>query len=141
MRLDIVAPATLADAAECVGAIPYVSWAVIKLQISAGASMAVRDASGRAVMLAGIFTGDDGVREAWFIAGPEAGKHMLQLVRLLRLTLSFSAYRGIRAVITTGEGRRIARSVGFSPVAAIGGIEIWELTHGQNVRRLERGGG
>lgn len=143
MSLRMVVPATLADAAECVGTVQAFAWACIRLQLARGPSMALRDEQDRTLMLAGIFPCDDGTREAWFIVGPLAAARLPTVLRRVRLTLRGAEYRGIKAMIATREGRRIARAAGFEPAGAIDGIEVWELRHERTIRRrrLEGSGG
>jgi len=130
MACRLVSPALIADAAECCGLVNPIVWSIVKHQLAHGESWALRDEQDRALVIVGAFPNegwpDGGWREAWFITSPLAAQRPLAVIRAARLTMSDPQYRGIRAVIVTHDGRRIAKAAGFTFFGWQDGLEIWE---------------
>lgn len=124
MSLEISTPATLLDMAELSGASSRLAWAVVREMHSGGQTWAIHDGD-RLVAIAGLYPVDEVTGEAWFNIRPDAGRHMLSIVRAVRLTIRASPYREIVVLCLTGAGSRIARAAGFSFHSTTGQTEIW----------------
>lgn len=124
--LVLVSPATVVDLADVFGSGDYGLWVAAKRQVAAGPSYAIRAVSGAVVI--GGFVRDGDWWEAWFWAAPSAARHMLAIVRSVRLTLRDRGDDRIYAVIRSDAGRRIACALGFRAFRIVNGREVW--THG-----------
>lgn len=133
MSLDLHRPASAADLAECMATTTLQVWALARVQVRLGPSWALRTADGQAVACGGYLAhptpGPDGGRlcEGWFMAAPEARRHMLAVVRAIRLTPIPPAYCRAIVFVSTPEGRRIAGLAGFRHIGTRSdGMEVWQ---------------
>ncbi|PLW77885.1 hypothetical protein [Cohaesibacter celericrescens] len=131
--MKIVSPASNYDIACCIGRCQSIVWLCLKAQRDVSETWALRDENGEAVIMAGLWPRQDGVVEAWFLARPEAQRHLKRIVRAIRLTLKRKAYAEIEVRIVTKAGARIARLCGFSLHDTFDGAEIWR--HGRTIRK------
>lgn len=113
MTFTLHTPATQMDVAACAAAVTHQIWAMAKVQVRLGASFALRNAQGEAVACGGFIYRDEETCDAWFMAAPEARRHMLAVVRAIRLTGIPAPYGRAIAFISTPEGRRIAEMCGY----------------------------
>ncbi len=123
---EVVTPASRYDVACCLGKCQSIVWQCLKLQLELSQTWALRDETGEAVIVAGLWPREDGKTEAWFLARPAAERYMKQIIRTIRLTLEGTAYPEIEVRIATKAGARIARLCRFS----LGekqeiGVETW----------------
>jgi hypothetical protein len=125
--MTIHMPATQVDLAACAAGVTTVTqWALARVQVRLGYSLAIRDESGGALAVGGYVYRDDETCDAWFMAAPAAGRRLLAIVRLIRLTGIPGPYRSAIAFVTTPEGRRLVRAIGFSYAAERpDGMEVW----------------
>lgn len=123
MALTVTEPATIFDMAELGGAATQMHWAVVKEMWAAGDTFALRDGD-RLIGLFGLYPIDGGA-EAWFNVRPEAGRHMREIVRRIRLTLVSRGYPEIMVLCTSKAGSRIARLCGLVFVQTVDNGEIW----------------
>lgn len=126
-RSEIVLPATLADLAEVAGSASPVRWVLLRRQLEGGPSAAVRDATGRAVAVGGVFRETPDAGELWLAAGCEAARHIFALARACRLTVAAAPYRRIGTITTTKAGARLARLAGLRSFGDLAGGEFWFL--------------
>jgi hypothetical protein len=127
MTLSLHQPATQMDLACCAATTTLQVWAMAKLQLRLGPSWAIRLADGEAVMCGGYIYRDEETCDAWFMASPKASRHMLGIVRIIRLTGIPEPYRRAIAFVTTPEGRRIARACGYRYLSERDdGMEVFE---------------
>jgi hypothetical protein len=138
--LTLAMPATVTDLAETFaagGSVDRFLWAMARQQIADGVSFALRLANGEAVVTGGFFPADDGAHEAWFRPAPVAARHMREVVKAARLTLSLLPENAIiRTVTHTRAGERVAALSGFTRIAASGEIGVWQ--HGRDNRQFVR---
>ena len=99
-----------------------------------GPAWAWREASATAdyappICCAGIVL-DGGVLRVWFVAGDQAGRHMVPLVRGFRRILDAAqSLHGLDATTDVAAsnpaGRRLSRAVGFRACGAAGPVQTW----------------
>jgi hypothetical protein len=116
MSLVLRSPATQSDLAACAGTTTMQVWAMARVQVRLGPSWALRTQAGATVACGGYVahpspSGD--LCEGWFMASPEAARHMLAVVRAIRLTGVPDGYRRRIVFVSTAAGRRIAEMCGF----------------------------
>jgi len=121
--LVLASPATIVDLAEVFGRSSHELWHLGRRQLDAGPSHAIRDREGALVV--GGYVRDGDWLETWFWVHPRAGKRMLEIVRLVRLTLAEHGEDRIYAVVRSDAGRRIARALGYEPFSIVAGHEVW----------------
>ena len=126
--LEIRTPATIFDMADLGGARTAMHWAVLKEMHQNGLTWFV-SFDGAPLGLFGIYPESQELAEAWFNVQPNAGLHLLRLVRAMRLTLNSLHYREIVTICGTPEGGRVAKAIGFSPSGFCKIGEIWKWTH------------
>jgi hypothetical protein len=127
LTLTIHQPATQVDLACCAVTTTLQVWAMAKVQLRLGPSWAIRFPDGEAVMCGGYIFRDEETCDAWFMASPKASRHMLAIVRAIRLTGIPRPYRRAIVFVTTPEGRRIARACGYSYLCERDdGMEVYE---------------
>jgi hypothetical protein len=125
MRLQVSHPASIFDMAELGGAISRTQWAVVREMHENGDTWAMRYGD-ELVLVLGLYPIDEVTAEAWFQFGPGASRHMVEIIRRIKLTIGSTGYRVIVTVCHSEAGKRIARAVGltFHAPSAIG--EIWK---------------
>ncbi|CAA0096200.1 Uncharacterised protein [Starkeya nomas] len=127
MKLTLHGPCTRVDLAEVCGELDPRLWVAFCRQLELGPSYAACGDDARALFCGGFIpTGD--AWECWFHAAPDAGRHMLELHRVARLTLADlpqSDPRPVETIVRTPAGARIARLFGLRRVIAIDGLELW----------------
>jgi hypothetical protein len=127
MSLFRASPATDMDLACCLPQATLQIWAAARLQLTMGPSWALRDAAGAAVACGGFVERGGGLAEGWLLMAPAARRHMLEIVRAIRLTGAATPYRRRIVKVTTPEGRRIARAAGYRTlIANSNGMEIMQ---------------
>ena len=125
IEFERVSPATIVDLAECFVSGSRYEWEILRYQLMAGDSWAIRVKTGENLIVGGFMpTGTEA--EAWMVFAPLAKKHMLPVIRAVRLTLAESAYCRIYVVVLSREGRKIARLTGFHAVGKYNNSELWE---------------
>lgn len=117
MRLAIHQPATQVDLAACLPGTTLQLWALAKVQLRLGPSWAARTADGEVLMCGGYIYRDDETCDAWFLAAPVAARHMLKIIRGIRLTGIPAQYSRAITFVSTPEGRRIAAACGYRRIA------------------------
>ncbi len=134
MALTVSEPASLFDMADLGGATTRLHWAVVREMWRGGETMAIRHGN-QLIGVFGLYPIDGGA-EAWFNVAPDAASHMLDIVRLIRLTIISRRYPEIVVLCTSKAGRRIARLCGFHFVETVENGEIWhgEFARGQQGR-------
>lgn len=149
MRLAIHQPATQLDLAACLPGTTLQLWALAKVQLRLGPSWAARTENGEALMCGGYIYRDDETCDAWFLAAPAAARHMLKIVRGIRLTGIPAPYSRAITYVSTPEGRRIAALCGYRRIAMrTDGMEVFlydryfqEQQCGQNGQAAETADG
>lgn len=127
MTFTLHTPANQMDLAACAAAVTHQIWALARVQVKLGPSFALRNGEGGAVACGGFIFRDEATCDAWFMAAPEARRHMLQIVRAIRLTGIPAPYGRAIAFISTPEGRRIAEMCGYRRIGVRSdGMEIYE---------------
>jgi hypothetical protein len=127
MTLSLHQPATQMDLACCAATTTMQVWAMAKVQLKLGPSWAVRLADGEALICGGYIFRDEETCDAWFMASPAAARHMVRIIRIIRLTGIPAPYRRAITFVTTPEGRRIARACGFRfLMTRDDGMEVFE---------------
>lgn len=124
----LLSPCTVADLAECVGALSGNDWAMTKAALLMGPSWVLRHASGAAIACGGFAPLlEPGTAESWFAVSRHgwARQHLRRVVRSIALTLPQSGYSAIRAVTITPAGARIAAMAGFERFDTAGSVEVW----------------
>lgn len=119
-------PALVTDLAEALPATDHLTWTVLRRQLELGTSWAAR-VDGAIVALGGLVPVDrpgPPVAEGWFLAAPDAGRHIRPLVRAIRLTLAGAGHDRVVAAVRSAAGARLARACGFRPIATISGLEL-----------------
>lgn len=122
--LDVRTPATIFDMAELAGAATWFHWRVAREMWSSGETYALEE-DGRLIGLFGLYPTETGA-EAWFSVRPDCERHMMFLVRRIRLTLKASHYPEIVVFCVTAQGQRIANACGFDFLASSELGEIWK---------------
>ena len=112
MTISVSSPAMIFDMAELCGARTQLHWAVAKDMWAAGDTFAVHEGDELLAVL-GLYPIEGGA-EAWFNARPALARHMLSVVRQVRLTLTALPYPEIVVVCTTKAGCRFAAACGFT---------------------------
>jgi hypothetical protein len=135
--LTIETPATILDVAELSGAISPLMWAVAREMWANGQTWAIR-VDDELVGIAGIYPLQPEIGECWFNVKPQAARHMLAIVRAIRLTIRESRYREIVVACDTPAGVRIARSAGFSFHAATQNGEVWTCSFSEAATAPQR---
>jgi hypothetical protein len=118
-------PCALIDLARLCGAVTPLQWSAARFMWETGKSWSIH-AGDDLLVIAGVTPiGVTGDFEAWFAAGPQAGKHLGPVVRAMRLTLSELPQSDILTFVLTANGRRLARLLGFEAAADTEIGEIW----------------
>lgn len=126
-RLTAGAPATQMDLAACARPTTLHLWSLAKVQVRLGPSWTMRGEDGVAVMCGGYIFRDRETCEGWFMAAPSARRHMLEIVRFIRLTGIPAPYRRAIVFASTPEGRRIALACGYRAMShRQDGMEVLE---------------
>lgn len=123
MALTVSEPASLFDMADLGGAATRLHWAVVKEMWRGGETMSIRHGE-QLIGVFGLYPIDGGA-EAWFNVSPGAAPRMLDIVRLIRLTIISRRYPEIVVLCTSKAGSRIARLCGFHFVESVENGEIW----------------
>lgn len=133
--LKVRHPATIVDLANLGRAMDPLSWHVLRTTYSKGQSFAL-DWNGETMAMAVLFPLPDGGWEASFNFSPMAQRHMLSIVRQVRLTLADPKYSGCVTLCTTTAGKRLAHLCGFIRVTDTQYGEVW--AHGGTNQRAFR---
>ena len=141
MSVEASHPSNLADLAEMAGLVSQVQWHTLKTVWRGSSSYTLR-AEGRIIALAGYYRMPEGGFEAWFQFARPAGKHLLGVIRAVRLTLASGAYSGTVTLCVTDEGKRFAALCGFIFVTRSPLGEVWAHDDGHTdwKRRAKRYG-
>lgn len=127
--IAVTTPATIFELAELGGAQTSLSWRVLREMWKNGDTWSLWSGEDL-VALIGLYPIDDSETvEAWFNVVPGASKHMLQILRHMRLTIQAGDYPHIVVICVTSAGKRIARACGFTFAETSDFGEVWKWTH------------
>jgi hypothetical protein len=124
MTYTLHSPCTSADLAEAVGQVTYGMLGMLRGQIAAGSSFALRDGLGEAVACGGLVAKNAHEAVAWFAVNPVSGPAaMRQIISAIALTLRQQPYSAIHIEVGTRAGQVMARRLGFKPQSD--NAEVW----------------
>ena len=129
--MNLTQPCTVADLAEAVGATTSTRFAMLRAQLYAGDSFALRNAAGFCVACGGFVEVEPAVAQVWFAVHPvEGSKHFAAVLKGMRrafaLTFEAGRYSAIRIEAETPAGARMAKLLGAVAVGTSEtGTEVW----------------
>jgi hypothetical protein len=139
--LHVTTPATIFDLARLSNSVSHLHWIVAKELWRKGESWVVwhgEDPLGLICLTPFFFDGE--VTEATFCMTEHTSKHMLGIVRRIRLTLSEGTYSDLVTVVRTRAGARLARLCDFDAVTETEIGEVWAYVGTTRGRRRRSGG-
>lgn len=130
--MNLAQPCTVADLAEAVGATTSTRFAMLRAQLVAGESFALRrEADSFCVACGGFVEVEPAVAQVWFVVHPVLGsKHFAAVLKGMRrafaLTFEAGRYSAIRIEAETPAGARMAKLLGaVAAGTSETGTEIW----------------
>ena len=137
-------PASLADVVALAPGVmmPSAYWRALITQIAAGASLVALDEAGAPLLVVGLLPAGHGCEVLWLAAAPAAGRRMVGLMRVLRLTLGLvtlglaceSRSVTVYGYVAPGHAptARMLALLGFVRAGRDHGFDRWERQFGGN---------
>jgi hypothetical protein len=131
LTFTLHSPCTFADLAEAVERATHAQLGMLRAQLVAGTSFALRNGLGEAVACGGLvamekFGGAAGVAHAWFVVHEGRGAAAMgQVISTIALTLAAQPYSAIQIEVGTRAGRVMAKRLGFKPLDGNPDAEVW----------------